>query len=1839
MLEDLKSQHIFNGMRRGKHPINQDASSLWDASNIRLTARDGESLSSLTNEKASVAFTKFYAIDGYTCHYMGHALLNEYLVTLVHYEGDDDTVDVIYRTDMSSLAAGGGTDDNKVLYVGDLGLDAAHPAQCVADFEATLVQKVYWVDGVNRPRMINIAKPELKDAEYDDSMAFGTIPTGYTDVYNDAPFDFVPTMTLDESVTVERVSTSSGGIFPAGTIQYVLTYSFKYGQETNPFHQSDLLYISYPDRGAEADDSVYCAFKITVSNIERRFDYVNIYSVKRTSINGTPVVQLVKSLEIGEDTTTTLTFTDTNTTGEDVDSGRILYESKDIIADNIFAKDGTLFLGDITYNRPSVKDVVGDEIARSLSVTTKTITYDGGKGINSNYQWINQLSKNSSYFKGGEYYRLGVQFQWETGEWSEPVYLEDYQMDMSARPAFSVSETGYTLTLPCIQAKLTGVQAALYAAGYRKARGVVVYPDTFEREVIAQGVICPTVFQSHARDLNAPHSFSSWFMRPMGVEPTGQTNNGLDGTIVEWRHFAPLRAGASSAVEIQNMLIAEPRANTKYGNDSEYKEYSESLYATADWDDFWTGIINDDLGTSYSADDLKKRVHFEDVTNYDTEHGYVTSEIAERYGNLKYISQGILGDYSSTFNFWYVDWGVCTFHSPEVEFDDGVQQIIDGSDNLSLRIVGMAQFDSCLSYTDLTLESPQLDPDCQGDMTCPATNTINGGAGIVAGMFFKDSMLDDYEDGVFELACYADKDSAHGKRAWMVYPWHREGSLNNDFNRPEGAGTQTAKLETKGLSNLRVSNSNLWFDYTGIVDKLGDDNPLDLDIADMQLYLSDDNCLMRKLADAYNNYGDILYYGDTDYLAVSYTPFKLACGASRTNSTLIGLPESGDEWTITGTITQKVYTLDGTLVQTSSAASFSGLSLTTVSSTSAGTDDDGSTIYSIQSTWNDGTTFSAFYYEAFDVYTTVPAVGSTVTLYRATLTQAIVDSEGNSVSESAVTVLNIPLVVTAVSSTESGAYVITARWDSEENLSGLQYEATDSEGNVTLEDGLNLCGNTFTITLYTDGTTTVTTEEAYVETTSNYTYTYAITATSYTSVDEMTDTDVIATATLERSGVSLEGQTVTLNISQGSSSTTTSSAITVTTGYYMYVYDITVTGYTGITFNEASSLNTITGFSYTEPITYLERRESGLEETNGYLSYNLVDQDRSQTAICISRDPVRVRFKTTPHVVFAMNYTSGGGNYRKTVPVWGGYASDSDDVDYDADGGDGYVTRVASQYWMNANATSDSDTYAVDRGSVKVGSDLTSGTPYSDTQSYLWIAELTQENVTNRFGGTGKAALLANVWLPAGETTDITDDDSALTVTFSTGDTWFQRYDCLKTYPYSFEDTNQVTEIGSFMCETRYNIDGRTDRNRALLDNTNVSPENFNLMNDVYCQRNNFYTYSVLDDDYYKVTRYPSEFLWSETKTPGSTSDAWTRLPMATTIDLDGTKGALVRIEAFGNDVYAFQEKAVQKIGFNSRAIINAGDGVPVELAQNAKVDGYTLLAGNVGCQDKWGVLTTPGGLYFIDNNNHQLMRIQAASGGNAMLRLSETNGMRFWLKGNSCDMTWRWRADEEGKANGTRLCYDPAFQDVYLIPGIDADGTRRDALCYNESPLEAFTSRMSYGGCVMLSYDSKQYAYAHDYSDDGFGTLVLWQLYSGETSDYNTIFGKTFPFSFSFVFNVDNSRTKVVDTVEMRADCYDYDEDEGKEELVGDTWNIARQDGQPFDFIRAYNEYQDTGKVSVDAMLLRKKFRVWRVQVPRGEDSRERIRNPWAMITLGKDDPGTSLTILHDLLVGYTPG
>ena len=489
----------------------------------------------------------------------------------------------------------------------------------------------------------------------------------------------------------------------------------------------------------------------------------------------------------------------------------------------------------------------------------------------------------------------------------------------------------------------------------------------------------------------------------------------------------------------------------------------------------------------------------------------------------------------------------------------------------------------------------------------------------------------------------------------------------------------------------------------------------------------------------------------------------------------------------------------------------------------------------------------------------------------------------------------------------------------------------------------------------------------------------------------------------------------------------------------------------------------------------------------------------------------------------------------------------------------------------------------------------------SSNKAYLYLVEVYRNEITNPFGGTSDAALKANQWIPSGPAVPLSSTNKAV-VQFLHGDCWYQRYDCLKTYPFTNEDENSIVEIGSFMVETRVNIDGRYDRNRGLSSNLNITPQNFNLLNDIYTQQDNFFNYRTLDKDFYKLNNFPNTITWSKEKTLSEDVDTWTNVTMANTFDLDGNLGQVISIENYNNELYCFQNKGISRILFNNRVQIPTGDNIPIEISNGYKVQGKVYLSNTVGCQNQKAIKVTPNGIYFSDLNNSGIYLLNQQG----MQDISTPRGFTNWVK--------NYQPNE--------IYYDAANGDLYIIGKVYGD---KQCICFSEK-LNEFTSFMDY------DFTYGMFNFNGDFYSCHAGTGQLYKLFSGD--DYNKLLGTITPYHITYIANQNPTNDKIFNTIEFRGDSLNTND-----KLIKGT-DTKMPNICPFNKLTVWNEYQK-GEETLNRIYgrpsnLKEKFRTWRANIPRDESNhRDRIRNPWAYIKL-EGSNNTNRMQLHDLQVYY---
>lgn len=1545
------TSHVIQGMQKDTSKSKLSKEFAFDAKNIRITAREDNTLLTITNEKGT---QKNNDIKGV---YIGHCILQETLVLFTKYTNPEtgEVLDCIIDINPNIPIP-------KILYEGDLNLSLDHPIEALGIYENEDIQKVYWVDGINQPRVINIKKSYMEGNKFKDASSF----------------DFIPELALQESVSVEAISNSS--LFAPGVIQYAFSYYNKYGQESNIFNTTQLCYLAYDNRGANPEEIIRDrAFKINIDNLDTNFDYIRIYSIHRTSLNAVPTVKRIIDLPISipekyteikesvsscnlgtsnklyfrrvaelppntpdldgrlvtenikpsmlgttkiydfnqipniyelvigyydsydnfivekqivvdniaslqykgfpaklgnintvysytlyplDDSNTfvlkynkenpqiaSISYIDNGTLGETIDPTQLLYiGGEDIIAGTITQKDNTLFLGNITLNKLSISQDIKDNIEKTtVSPQRRNLNIDIEKELF--YATDSTIVNKDSYYKAGEHYRVGIQFQHKSGKWSEPVYITDYTIGLNQRPNISNGQ----LSVPSISYDIDkNISSSLVSLGFKKMRGLVVFPEEHERKVIAQGILCPTVYNPEDRDNNNPYSQSSWFLRPnlpYNINnneeggPFGFNNikdNVYNGAVVEFRHGHPLITGANRGSEIQNEV--------------EYR----------------------------------------------------------------------------------IDQSLLTLYSPEVEFENN--SINTTNSYIKMRIVGTTDFTSNYGDIDILTKTSTAGNNAAGFIKQKITNINSGETGLISGLFFEDKDVQSSN----EESC-----------RYLIYPWHRSASLNNDSASLAATEkrTQSAILEKKKISNIKFSKYNTWFPINKIWEALGGNSSTSFANGISKIEKCDSNQVTLIKIQQEEDF--INYYPNIDYLATKNTRFGIVSGMQDFDSEL-------KESTKTN--------LDAVRIKYKSSPHY---------------------VFKLNNS----------------------------------------------------TIDNCPVILPCINNVN--------KIESEELVQTVS-DIESSLGTLILYKQYNIPSSANINDLWID--------------TSYH-------ADSYKEEDE----DIII---MKR---------VSLN-------------------------------------------------------------------NNNYKDWVIYNPNE---------------YSDRCYYVISSN----------TAEVYKPYFRQ-------------YAGEIVHKAWRleaikNINSSSEGDTSSIKQDSLEFLG------VHAPIYPYLYLAEIYRDEnfIKNAFGGNTEEAIKSNLWLPASQSVSI---DSGYII-YEYGDTRYQRYDCLKTYAFTPEDENQVIEIASFMCETRVNLLGRYDKNIGNLSNLNADPTNFNLFNPVYSQKDNFFNYRILDSDMYKLDKFTNTITWSKEKHLGEDVDTWTNITTANTLDLDGTKGKVNKLITFKDQIFAFQDKGISNILFNSRVQIPVSDGVPVEISNGMKVDGSRYISDNIGCQNKNSIVTTPSGVYFLDSESNGIYLL-----ADGLTNLSTNKGFDIWTK-------------EVSKDPSFKSFYDKNEKDVYFT-------TKDYCLGYSEK-LGQFTSFYDYTDVeTMFNIGTGFYSIkANSVGDQS--------IYQHSVGNYNEFYGEIKPYHLTVISNDNPQVDKVFTNLDYRADFFDS--------------NNNYLENESFDTLEVWNEYQ-SGKETLKYSKfrpsnLKKKFRMWGANIPRDKKNKlDRMRNPWLYIKLSKEKPGTSKMELHDLVVKY---
>lgn len=1756
--------------------------------NIRLT-EDNNGVLSLQFEKGN---TKLLDISGTP---IGVCILNKYLIIFTHstrLKGTEisSTTDNIYRIEIKE-----DTLNKELLFSGNLNFDTNHPIETLGVYENENIQKVYFIDGKNQARVINIVytyRDRIDEYER-KNISINLI---------DKSLDFIAELQLQEHIVISKIL--GNGSFPQGTIQYVFSYYNKNGRQSNLFYQSPLQYLSYAS-GVSPEDKVNCSFKLKIYNPDKQFDYLRIYSIIRTSQDATPTVKRVVDLSISDTNKnkTSLSKVSTLNTGSNLDDFGKTMEVTNIAKfeqiDNY--NNGLYVQGAACYDKYLFQAYIGGKFIDIINLETNqkqalltinidvnTRAYHGnvlsfGKDIapGSNFPYLYYSCENNS---NPQILVIKITSsnadsnQW-TGELVQTIYLPESNGGNSQNGSTDISTTfKHYYQNGCIDTE----NNCIWVSGYTMESfnsNIGAYDNN---KLIYRKYELPSVSEKKV--------YFSY-------------NNVLDSFIL------PFKKGT------QGMVIRNNKLYQCFGYDKGdvYDEFLDCI-------------------------DLSTKQIFHSYQFPKTQLAGLGEELESPYiyKNNLYLS--------ATVNSWryYTLWSI--------SFNGGGDIIVPPEppipeEKADISFIDNGSIGDIIDPTELLYLG--------GNTICPNTFEQKDGTLFIGNYTINNNDISE-ETAIKIRNLLSSKLGFKYKATSIFYKgkndyYNYEGQLGESdvagFKYMEwyGVAIQFQNKNGRFSSPIYLGSTRNYFpsrivDYnlSEVVGVNRGELNLDINITELAKIVDTNIWVKARLliVNPTNNLKTVLCQGIISSTVFNYrdrynnAPFTMS--SWRMNSLgkhLKPLFANSISW---GEVQN---------IEFSKSPIIGGNSTTRI------------IIKCIM---------------RLSHYRTIVVSEDTRVLYDNTSPTIIKAKENLKKWNANIDITKIPddswknnaniIQEIKINDVDTIVNDFGECFAYDESL--VTFNSPDIENqynNINKKAKLRIIGILKSNPLFSNyliqGSDLNDSSKGNVPTKNIKDFTSALLWRDMdSSWDNLGDYDankdwLFATYLWHRE-TSYSDNGIEKKNSNGNSRKVWSKPVKkiisntreCTTSYLRdslsYIndieeinkfnyYELPIDDIKVITTNRdvIYKLNSNMGDSYTETLSYTSDTNKLFPTNNeypiygqqyyaykedsisDYIIYNTIIVDGKAVT---SKDPVRIKYKETPHAI--ISFGSKNNSTIKLPRMSIKHKSEIDRVGEDA------VTRKL--FWNTENNSYTKDfiwtkyinEYANYMNPTDIETNYFFYNANPSINDYYYLADLcVQDPDTSPYelSNGNKDIISQYSFIPAGEAIELIGD--TISLRGNRGDTYYQRWDCLKTFPYSTDDKNQYIDITSFFVESRINLDGRYDKQRGLKYNLGVLNTNFNLINKSYTQRNNFFNYRQIEDE--GVNNFPNQITISKTKVLGEDIDSWTNITLASVFNLDGDKGKLNAIRKINNDLYCFQDNGISRLLYNSRVQVNTSDGVPIEIANSAKLQDKQYLSDSIGCQNKWAIKSTSSGIYFIDNYNGGLYKLTSngieSISNNKMKNYFSSLPIGEWSPNNIT----------------AKIDYDDITKDLYII-------TKDSSLAYNEF-LGEFTSFYSYNPLYIVNLQDKSLQLQTERIQDSAlseDITNIWESYKG---NYGSFYGSDkAEANVEFIANGDFDSDKVFETVELttsdiakinnwKADCY------------------------PFDTLEVSNEYQ-RGKNEASSINVKKKFRTWRWQIPRNskknEDgiitNRDRIRNMWAKIKLSKKY--NSPLSIYDINVAY---
>ncbi len=216
-----------------------------------------------------------------------------------------------------------------LLYCNNLGLSTQNQVQMIYNYENSIIEKIYFVDGEHQLRFFNMRQSE------ENGDLKNLVDLEASSINNVSKYD------LSQP---QIVTTDGGGIHTAGMIQYAYNLYILNGAQTtiSPLSEIEPIAKGGGLGGGKLNEEINRSLLVNVNNIDRTYTHIRLYAVKYTSFNQMPSVSLIADREI--DNYDSLSYYDDGNIIEALTPEEFLFLGSDpVIPQHIESKDNRLF--------------------------------------------------------------------------------------------------------------------------------------------------------------------------------------------------------------------------------------------------------------------------------------------------------------------------------------------------------------------------------------------------------------------------------------------------------------------------------------------------------------------------------------------------------------------------------------------------------------------------------------------------------------------------------------------------------------------------------------------------------------------------------------------------------------------------------------------------------------------------------------------------------------------------------------------------------------------------------------------------------------------------------------------------------------------------------------------------------------------------------------------------------------------------------------------------------------------------------------------------------------------------------------------------------------------------------------------------------------------------------------------------------------------------------------------------------------------------------------------------------------------------------------------------------